>query len=272
MVKIIKLAFVFCVVVNFSFAAKVDTVAIYSTAMQKSINCVVVKPDGYKKKKAFSVVYLLHGYSGDYSNWIVKVPSLKKYADNFNLLLVCPDGGFSSWYFDSPIDTTYKYETHIVNEVVSYIDSHYKTIPNKTNRAITGLSMGGHGAFFLALRHPNIFGVIGATSGGVNLKESKNKYDIAKRIGDTLNYANNWNNLTIINLIEKYATTNQSMIFDCGIKDIFINGNRQLHQKMLQLNITHTYIEREGEHNWAYWQNAIPYQLLFFKNYFSTNH
>jgi S-formylglutathione hydrolase FrmB len=272
MTKSLKLFFLFFAVAHFSFAAKVDTVAIYSTAMQKSINCVVIKPDNYKKKKAFSVVYLLHGYSGDYSNWIVKVPSLKKYADNFNLLLVCPDGGFSSWYFDSPMDTTYKYETHIVNEVVNYIDAHYKTIPNKNNRAITGLSMGGHGAFFLALRHPNIFGAMGATSGGVNLKESKNKFDIAKRIGDTLNYANNWAALTIVNLIENYATTNQSIIFDCGIKDIFINGNRQLHQKMLQIKITHTYIEREGEHNWVYWQNAIEYQMIFFKNYFNANH
>ena len=52
------------------------------------------------------------------------------------------------------------------------------------------------------------------------------------------------------------------------VKDIFIKGNRLLHQKMLQLNIPHTYIERDGEHNWVYWHNAVQYQLLFFKNYF----
>lgn len=250
------------------FGSSVDTVSIYSNSMQKQLNCVVIKPSSYKKQKAFSVVYLLHGYDGNYSNWIIKVPSLKKQADELNILIVCPDGGFSSWYFDSPIDSASKYETHIVKEVVNYIDSHYKTIPNKDNRAISGLSMGGHGAFFLALSHPTVFGAMGATSGGVDLKESKNKFDIAKRIGDTLNYANNWIDLSIIYLIEKHTKTNQAIIFDCGVKDIFIKGNRLLHQKMLQLNIPHTYIERDGEHNWVYWHNAVQYQLLFFKNYF----
>ena len=250
------------------FGSSVDTVSIYSNSMQKKLNCVVIKPSSYKKQKAFSVVYLLHGYDGNYSNWIIKVPSLKKQADELNILIVCPDGGFSSWYFDSPIDSTSKYETHIVKEVVNYIDSHYKTIPNKDNRAISGLSMGGHGAFFLALSHATVFGAMGATSGGLDLKESKNKFDIAKRIGDTLYYAKNWNELTILNLIEKYTKTNQAIIFDCGVKDIFIKGNRLLHQKMLQLNIPHTYIERDGEHNWVYWHNAVQYQLLFFKNYF----
>jgi S-formylglutathione hydrolase FrmB len=251
-----------------AFCGSVDTIFIYSTSMQKQIKCVVIKPNNYKKKKDFSVVYLLHGYSGNYSNWITKVPLLKKYVDDYEMLIVCPDGAFSSWYFDSPLDTAYRYETHIATEVVNYIDKHYKTNPSPQKRAITGLSMGGHGALFLALRHPLIFGAAGAMSGGVDLSESKSKFDIIKRIGDTILFANNWHDLSIINLIENYTTTSQKIIFDCGIKDIFIKGNRELHQKMLDLKIPHTYIEREGEHNWAYWQNALQYQLLFFRNYF----
>ncbi len=61
------------------------------------------------------------------------------------MILVCPDGGYNSWYFDSPIDLTSKYETHISNEVVNYIDTNYKTIPDRNHRVITGLSMGGMG-------------------------------------------------------------------------------------------------------------------------------
>ncbi len=252
----------------YAFCGSVDTVSIFSTSMQKQIKCVVIKPSNYKKRKNFAVVYLLHGHSGNYSNWIIKVPQLKKYADDFELLIVCPDGAYSSWYFDSPIDTTYRYETHIATELVNYIDSHYKTNPSPQKRAITGLSMGGHGALFLALKHSTIFGAAGSMSGGVDLNESKNKFDIAKRIGDTILYANNWHNFTVVNLIENYTTSNQKIIFDCGISDFFIKGNRLLHQKMVALKIPHTYIEREGEHNWAYWQNAVQYQLLFFKNYF----
>jgi len=255
------------------FAGTVDTVSIYSNSMHTYINAVVIKPDSYKKRKnSFPVVYLLHGYSGNYSNWITKVPELNKYADTYQTLIICPDGAFSSWYFDSPIDTAYRYETYIATEVVKFIDKNYRTIADKNHRAITGLSMGGHGALFLALRHAAVFGAAGSMSGGVDLSESRSRFDIIKRIGDTILQAKNWHDLSVINVIENYTTTALKIIFDCGDRDIFIEGNRRLHQKMQQLKIKHEYIERPGEHNWQYWSNAIPFQLLFFQRFFLTGH
>jgi S-formylglutathione hydrolase FrmB len=237
--------------------------------MHRYINAVVIKPDSYKKKKnSFPVVYLLHGFDGWYSNWILRVPQLIKYADQFQTLIVCPDGAKSSWYFDSPVDTTYKYETHIAMEVVDFFDKNYRTIADKNHRAITGLSMGGHGALFLALRHPGIFGAAGSMSGVVDLMESKNRFDIIKRIGDTIAHAREWHDLTVINLIENYTNTGLKIIFDCGDKDIFIDGNRRLHQKMKELKIPHQYTEGPGMHNWDYWSNAIPFQIFFFKRFF----
>ena len=144
MKRILAAAIFFLIHINV-FAASVDTASIYSNAMHKEYKCVVIKPSSYKKKnKSFPVVYLLHGYSGSYSNWITLVPSIKKYADDYQLLIVCPDGGFSSWYFDSPIDSSMKYETCIGTEVPAWIDEHYHTIKNRTARAITGLSMGAY--------------------------------------------------------------------------------------------------------------------------------
>ena len=251
-------------------AGTADTVSVYSNSMHRYINAVVIKPGSYKRKKnTFPVVYLLHGYSGNYSNWIVKVPELKQYADAWQCLIVCPDGAYSSWYFDSPIDTTYRYETHLVKEVVAYIDSSYRTMADKKHRAITGLSMGGHGALFLGLRHADIFGAAGSMSGGVDLAESRNSFDIMKRIGDTILQAKAWHDLTVINLVESYTNTDLEIIFDCGDKDIFIGGNRRLHQKMKQLKIPHQYTERPGMHNWDYWKNAIPFQLLYFHRFFT---
>jgi S-formylglutathione hydrolase FrmB len=256
----------------FCFGKNVDTVNIYSNAMHKQIKAVVIKPDSYKSKnKKFPVLYLLHGYSGNYSNWITKVPELKTYSNTYQMLIVCPDGDYDSWYFDSPIDSSSRYETYISKEVVSYIDSHYHSIADVAHRAITGLSMGGHGALFLAFRHTDIFGAAGSLSGGVDLNESKGKYNVAKKIGDTINYANNWQKFSVLNLIENYKNTALKIIFDCGNKDIFIKGNRRLHQKMLLLNIPHDFIERPGEHNWNYWKNSIPFQLLFFQRFFNMN-
>lgn len=174
------LIFLFCFSV--SEAATVDTISIYSNAMHQSRKCVVIKPDSYKKKSnEYATVYLLHGHAGDFSNWIRKVPQLMQYSDDLQLLIVCPDGDYSSWYFDSPVDSSMRYETYIGKEVPVYIDLHYRTIKNRNARAITGLSMGGHGAFFLAFRHSDIFGACGSMSGVMDLNSSRNKYDIQKK-------------------------------------------------------------------------------------------
>lgn len=254
-------------------AGTVDTVSIYSNSMHKYMKAVVIKPDSYKKKKnSFPVVYLLHGYDGWYSNWIIRVPELVSYSDQYQTLIVCPDGAKSSWYFDSPIDTAYRYETYTATEVVDFIDKNYRSIADKNHRAITGLSMGGHGALFLALRHSSIFGAAGSMSGVVDLGECKNRYDIIARIGDSVLQAKNWHDLTVMNLIENYTNTDVKIIFDCGVNDLFIEGNRRLHQKMLQLKIPHQYTERPGVHGWQYWSSAIPFQLLFFQRFFSLAH
>src|SRR5688500_8014947 len=139
--KLFFLAVLILLVFNL-YPSEIDTVTIYSKAMQKSIKCVVIKPQKIEESAEWPVVYLLHGYSGNFSNWITKVPLLKQYADEYNVIIVCPDGGYSSWYFDSPVDSTMKYETYISKEVPEYIDAHFPTIKNRKARAITGLSMG----------------------------------------------------------------------------------------------------------------------------------
>jgi S-formylglutathione hydrolase FrmB len=252
-----------------SFAATVDTLSIYSAAMKKSFNCVIIKPATYKKeKKGFPVVYLLHGYSGAYNDWIQRVPALKNYADEYALLIVCPDGGYSSWYFDSPVDSSMRYETYIGKEIPDFIDKHYKTIKDRKARAITGLSMGGHGGLFLGFRHPSTFGACGSMSGGVDLYSSKNKFEISKRLGDTVTFAGNWKNYSVMNVIETIPADPLAIIIDCGTEDFFYNINKALHEKMLRLKIAHDYIERPGKHDWNYWQNAVKYQLLYFRGYF----
>src|ERR1700733_11854423 len=108
-------------------AGTVDTVSIFSNAMHRSIKCVVIKPDSYNNANTrFPVVYLLHGYGGSYSNCITRVPQLKDHVDTYQVIIVCPDGGFSSWYIDSPVDSSYKFETHVAVEVVNYIDKNYR--------------------------------------------------------------------------------------------------------------------------------------------------
>src|SRR6185312_13201992 len=86
------------------FAGQTDTILVHSAAMNKDIKCVVIIPA--TTNAHWPVVYLLHGYGGNYAQWPGTAPQLQQEADAFGILFVCPDGGFDSWYFDSPVDPT----------------------------------------------------------------------------------------------------------------------------------------------------------------------
>jgi len=261
------LTFLLCLALSTARAATVDTLSIYSPSMHRAARCVVITPAATAGTR-FPVLYLLHGYSGDYSNWIKKVPALTAYADFAQILIVCPDGGYSSWYLDSPIDTAMRYETYIATEVPTYIDAHYPTLARRESRAITGLSMGGYGALFIGLRHAAFFGACGSMSGGVDLHASIGRFDVDKRIGDTAHYAANWTRYSLPWIIRAYPKDSLAITFDCGTEDFFYTVNHALHEDLLRLKIPHQYTERPGGHTWAYWAGSIQYQLLFFRNYF----
>ena len=252
-----------------SLAAKVDTVETFSAAMNKKIKAVIITPDSYATGKEFPVVYLLHGAGGNYSSWLKVTSKLTDYADQYNLIITCPDGSKTSWYFDSPVDKSYKYETYVSDELVKWMDSNYKTIKNRTGRAITGLSMGGHGGLYLSFKHQDVFGAAGSMSGGVDFRPFPNNWDIAKRLGVYASNQQNWEQNTVINLIHLLTPKSLSLIIDCGTEDFFFRVNENLHQKLLERNIPHDYITRPGAHNGDYWANAVNYQLLFMSNYFN---
>lgn len=268
-----KLFFLFALLVGLlsARAATVDTVWVESATMKQSYRCVVIVPQkAAQKTERFPVTYLLHGYSGWYANWIIRVPELKKYADQFGMIIVCPEGK-NNWYMDSPVNDSVRWETYVGKEIPAYIDTHYPTIANRKARAITGLSMGGHGGLFLGLRQAETFGACGSMSGGVDLRPFKKNWEISKLLGDSASYAQHWEDYSVVNLIEKKQADSLAIIIDCGVDDFFYSVNEALHQKMLTLKIPHDYITRPGKHDWKYWKNAIAYQLLYFHRFFSQS-
>ncbi|RXJ49789.1 alpha/beta hydrolase [Gelidibacter gilvus] len=251
------------------FAIQVDTLIINSKSMSKSIPNIVILPTNYStQQEGFPVVYLLHGAGGDYKNWLTKVPELEEYADRFNMIIVCPDGGSTSWYIDSPIDQTMKYETYISKELIEAVDTKYNTVKERSKRAISGLSMGGHGAFYLSFKHQDIYGAAGSMSGGLDFRPFPHKWELSKRLGNYSENKDNWEEHTVMNMVYLLTDDHLKLIMDCGVDDFFYDGNKRFHKKLLERNIPHDYIERPGKHNWNYWPNAIKYQLLFFNDFF----
>ncbi len=251
-------------------AATVDTASTYSASMKKNIKAVVIMPDNYSKKATYPVVYLLHGYSGNYADWITKVPAIKKLSDQYNVIIVCADGNFGSWYFDSPVDSSWRYETYVSKELVNYVDDHYATIKDRKSRAITGLSMGGHGALYLAFKHQDMFGAAGSMSGGVDIRPFPLNWNLSDRLGTYKDHPDNWEKNTVTNLLYLLTPGSLSITFDCGKDDFFYGVNKTLDEKLWERNIPHDFTVRPGGHTWEYWANSIQYQMVFFNNYFHS--
>ena len=247
-------------------AAKVDTVEVHSRKMGRAVRTIVISPEKTEGKGA-AVVYLLHGYGGNAKTWIGIKPNLPQIADEKGIIFVCPDGK-NSWYWDSPLNPSYRYETFISSELVKYIDEHYKTIADRKGRAITGLSMGGHGAMWNAIRHKDMFGASGSTSGGMDIRPFPKNWDMAKQLGEYESNKEVWDNHTVINLIDKIENGDLAIIVDCGEDDFFLNVNKDLHNRLLERKIDHDFITRPGGHTGQYWNNSIDYQILFFDKFF----
>lgn len=257
-----------CVLLNTVFvSAKIDHISVHSAAMNKDIESTVVLPEGYDGETPCPVLYLLHGYGGNQDKWLAIKPDLPELATRYNMIVVCPDGG-TSWYWDSPVDSTLRYETFVSSELVEDIDKRYKTVTDKSGRAITGYSMGGHGALWLGFRHQDTFGACGATSGGVDIRPFPENWDIKKSLGDYSSHLDNWENHTIASQLH-LVRPDYPVIIDCGTEDFFYDVNQALHDEMLYRNIKHEYITRPGIHLEPYWAISIEPQMLFFSNFFS---
>ena len=125
--QIVFLFFLFGHVAD-SYAAKADTLQIPSMAMNKTYKAAVVLPSSYAKSKAnYPVLYLLHGAYGHFNDWLYKTPDknlLHNLADQYNIIIVMPEGETFSFYLDSPVNKGSQFETYITKEVIEKVRTH----------------------------------------------------------------------------------------------------------------------------------------------------
>ena len=250
-------------------AARIDTLTVQSQGMKRGIDMIVIAPDQSlgNTPTHCPVIYLLHGFGNNHFAWLQIKPNLPQIADRKGLIFVCPDGQ-ESWYWDSPQCPDSRYETFISQEMIAYVDAHYATIADRTGRAIMGLSMGGHGALWNAIRHKEVFGAAGSTSGGVDIRPFPNSWNMSKQLGDKESNPEVWEQHTVINQVNRLQNHDLALIIDCGEEDFFLEVNKAFHQKLLEQGIEHDFITRPGSHNKTYWHNSIDYQILFFEKFF----
>ena len=152
--------------------ATVERIAIHGKALEGNLEgdavdrtVLVFLPSSYARERSrrYPVVYALHGYSIGAEQWSQEIHVPQTIEGAFALgaqemIVVLPDSKTvhnGSMYSSSA--TTGDFENFIARDVVSYIDAHYRTIPNRNSRGLVGHSMGGYGASRIGMKHPDVF-------------------------------------------------------------------------------------------------------------------
>jgi S-formylglutathione hydrolase FrmB len=154
----------------------VETTSFYSPSLGEVRELNVYLPEGYDPDGAtlYPVIYFLHGYTGDHFYYL---PVLIDNVDNMiankamhPTILVMPNantksglGIYGTWYVNSELFGNY--EDYIVNDIVDFIDTNYRTFPSREKRSISGHSMGGFGCTELAFKYPHLFKGVASFSG-----------------------------------------------------------------------------------------------------------
>lgn len=153
----------------------VDHIKVHGTSLEGNLegdavdrDVFVFLPPSYNKSKhrRYPVVYALHGYSIGAEQWTheIRVPQTLEGAfaqGAKEMIVVLPDSKTlhnGSMYSSSV--TTGDFENFIAHDVVTYIDAHYRTLPDRLSRGLVGHSMGGYGASRIGMKHSDIFGAL----------------------------------------------------------------------------------------------------------------
>ncbi|TCC88607.1 esterase [Pedobacter frigiditerrae] len=229
----------------------------------------VFKPSSYDRAKEYPLVYLLHGFSGNYKSWN-KIIDCQQYANDYGFIIVCPDGLLDSWYLNSPVQKNKQYVSFFFDELYPSIKKRYAV--KAQDIFISGLSMGGHGALSLFLARPELFKSAGSTSGVVDLSVGNSKnYKITALLGADLQQADSlWHRYSVLKKIENNAALKKPIIFDCGTEDKFHSANDALYEKCLELKIPATYTSQSGGHTATYWKNNVKTHFDFFSKQIMT--
>jgi S-formylglutathione hydrolase FrmB len=137
----------------------------------------VYLPPGYQdEERRFPSVYLLHGYGGSVASWADRPtygrPVLEMVDEAFaagrapQAVVVYVDGWTSyggSQFVDS--NGTGRYQSYLCDEIVRYVDAHYRTIADRDHRGVVGKSSGGFGALVASMLRPDVFGACASHAG-----------------------------------------------------------------------------------------------------------
>ncbi len=290
-----KLVILFVVLINVlplcaQNARIVEGLAMNSRVLNQEVKYSIILPENYyASKKAYPVVYLLHGLGDNESSWL-EYGNVSQYVDAavkkkeiVPMIYVMPQG-FRSYYVNDYAGK-FNYMDMFVQELVPYIDSRYRTIADKEHRATLGYSMGGFGALILPVKNPDVFTISVPLSISVRTDEQYMTEDVhpPDQVGKV--WDEQWGRLfggegtTGADRITEYykqhspfhifagdltALKNIKLYIDNGDDEgTLCRSNEELHILLRDRNFQHQFRVRNGGHEFSYWREALTNGLRF---------
>ena len=194
-----------------AYGADVKTFDVPSAAMGETVKVSVVTPASYAAggTARYPVVYLLHGAGNDHTTYLQ--PFLMDGVDKWRFIAVIPDGKLD-WWMDSPLLPKVRRETFVVNELVPWVDSKFRTLPQRQRRAVAGHSMGGQGAMRLGMRHADVFGIVGNVMGGVDICAAANRKELVRLLGPYAENEARWRSFSVLAEAERWRSQETAIL------------------------------------------------------------
>ncbi|WP_203782490.1 alpha/beta hydrolase [Paractinoplanes rishiriensis] len=226
-----------------------------SAAMERRMQFNVYLPKSYTRTTArrYPVVYMLNGLNGSNIEWEARdmdsvLDGLIREKGLEETIVVFPDGG-SGWYVDTSAG---RFKSMIVGEIVPLVDRAYRTIPDREHRGISGVSMGGQGAFTLGLTHPELFSSIASHIGALS---------IPPLAGTAAEQAANagLRPITMVTALTAEQLGRHRFYFDGGDQDEYGFGTaaRSMSVALASKGVRHDYQLGPGNHADSYWMPKL---------------
>ena len=244
--------------------AKVDlaptvVIQVPSASLNEPRSVSVLVPAGYEQSgRRYPVLYLLHGGGQDHTAFAMRA-WFGAQADR-SMIIVTPNAG-ESWYVNSVVDPSARYEDFVAKDLVTYIDANYRTIATREGRAVAGVSMGGWGAMLLGLKHPQLFGAVGALSAPYLISRQSPNMDMSSREQQTFGKPGSPERLARdpVSLLATIPLESVPELYVAsGNQDIFVIDNRRFVERLTERKIPYEYREVSPRgHSWDLWDEQL---------------
>jgi S-formylglutathione hydrolase FrmB len=239
----------------------VQDVKFFSKTLQREMPYRAILPkDYFTTEIRYPVLYLVHGYTGHYRSFEAH-SNLTRYLDRYQLIVVSVEAE-NSWLVNSATNPKEKWEDYFLHDVISDAQERFR-INGGDARAIAGISSGGYAAINLALKYPGLFFFAGSLSGPLDATRNP-EFDkfpgFAEVFGPAGSKTHTENDPFA--RAEKAEPQRTSFIFmTCGTEDDDIDSMHKFGDLLRKRHIAYEAIEAPGEHEWTYWEFAIPQML-----------